>query len=246
MKVPVPLSFLLCERNEMEKGIRRMFSAVSGTYELVNHLLTFGLDITWRKKTVSFAASGDGRNWMDICSGTGETAFYLNKRAAGETRVFAVDFCLPMLERATYKFHAGDILFTIADASKLPFAGGSFDLITISFATRNINVNREALVGCFREFHRVLTPGGRFFNLETSQPSSSLLRSIFHSYVKLCVRPVGRAISGSDSAYAYLSSTIPRFYPADQLSDLLREAGFGHVDYRHLIGGIAAIHEARK
>ena len=134
----------------------------------------------------------------------------------------------------------------IFDVKNLDFPDNSLDLITISFATRNINLNKDILNQTFTEFYRVLEPGGRFVNLETSQPSSSWIRKIFHFYVKLVVKPVGGLISGSQSAYAYLTHTIPRFYPPEELSEIMNQAGFKNVTCKKLLFGIAAIHQGQK
>ncbi len=122
----------------------------------------------------------------------------------------------------------------------------TFDLVTISFATRNININRDALVHCLGEFHRILKPGGRFINLETSQPSSLVMKKLFHKYVKLFVKPIGQFLSGSRAGYAYLSHTIPRFYSADEFADLIHQAGFEEVTFNRMLHGVAAIHKAVK
>lgn len=226
----------------MEKGIGKIFSEVNRTYELVNHVLTFGFDILWRKKAAKIAAQADGERWLDVCSGTGEMAVYLRKLAKDKTKVIAADFCLPMIKRITGKPDAQKIILTLADAKSLPFADNTFDLITISFATRNINVTKESLTGCLREFRRVLRPGGRFVNLETSQPSSSLFRRLFHLYIRLIVKPVGYIISGSKEGYAYLSYTIPRFYDADEFAAIILQTGFAKVSLRRFMFGIAAVH----
>ncbi len=230
----------------MNKGIQKIFSEASHSYELVNHILTWGLDIRWRKKSAKAAAVEGGTRWMDICSGTGETAAYLSRLAKNGTTVVSADFTFDMLYEATKKPEANRITFTLADAGRLPFRDETFDLVTISFATRNINVNRDALLRCFREFYRVLKPGGRFVNLETSQPSSALIRRLFHLYIRSAVASIGSMISGSKAAYAYLSHTIPRFYNAVELSDILRQAGFAEVSIHNMMFGIAAIHKAIK
>ena len=232
--------------NIMSKGIRKIFSEVPHTYDLINHILTFGLDILWRRKAAMVAAAGGGSKWIDICSGTGEMALCLSRLAKNKTMVVATDFCAPMIRKATEKPEAHQIAFTLASANALPFRDGTFDLVTISFATRNINVSRDTLIHCLREFHRVLKPGGRFVNLETSQPSSRLLRRLFHLYIRLAVRPLGYIISGSNDAYSYLSHTIPRFYSADEFADIIRQAGFAKVDFSHMMFGAAAIHKAVK
>lgn len=230
----------------MSKAVQRIFSDVPRTYELVNHVLTFGLDILWRKKAARIAASEGGKLWLDVCSGTGEMAIYLSRLGGQNTKVIAADFSLPMLHKISEKPEASGIFFTLADAGALPFPDNTFDLVTISLGTRNLNVRRENLIRCFREFHRVLKPGGRYVNLETSQPPSGIVRKLFHFYVRLVVRPLGSLLSGSKSGYSYLAYTIPRFYPAAELAEILREAGFGQVTYERLHFGLAAVHKAVK
>ncbi len=230
----------------MKSPVQKIFEEVPKTYELTNHILTLGMDILWRKKAVRMAAEGGGSMWMDICSGTGETAAYLRKIAPEGTTVLSADFCFPMLQRATLKREAKGIFFALTDAAFLPFPDGTFDLITISFATRNLNVNRENLVRCFKEFCRVLKKGGRFVNLETSQPDSKFVRKLFHAYIGLLVRPIGELISGSKAGYTYLSQTIPRFYNAKELASIMIEAGFSRVLYEKMVFGAAAIHKAFK
>lgn len=230
----------------MSKGLRKIFSEVSPTYELVNHVITWGLDILWRRKAARVATMEGGTRWIDICTGTGEMAAYLSRLAEGKTTIIAADFSIPMISAAMTKQGADQIAFILADAKRLPFPDGAFDLVTTSFATRNLNASRNILAQCFSEFHRVLRPGGRFVSLETSQPPSRAIRKLFHLYVRLTVRRLGYIISGSRAAYVYLSYTIPRFYGADELADILREAGFVEVSFQRMMLGAAAIHKAVK
>jgi len=230
----------------MKNPVRKIFEEVSKTYELTNHVFTFGMDILWRKRAIKAAAAGGGSMWLDICSGTGETAVSLKRLAPPHTTVVSADFCFPMLKEAAAKPDAKNIRFAISNATALPFPDESFDLITITFATRNLNTDRSALVRTFSEFHRVLKNGGRFVNLETSQPPSKIVKTLFHVYVGIFVKPVGKMISGSSSAYAYLSNTIPRFYNAEELSNIMSEAGFKDVTFERLLFGAAAIHRAVK
>lgn len=230
----------------MSNGIQKLFAQVPRTYERVNHILTFGMDILWRRKAVRLAVADGGQRWMDVCSGTGETAVYLTEYVQNGTRVYAADFSLPMLQVARSKPQGSKIRFSISEIKALPFSEATFDLVTISFATRNINTSRDDLLNSFKEFHRVLKPGGRFVNLETSQPNNAVIRKLYHSYIKLLVKPVGWRISGAKAPYAYLSHTIPRFYPAAELAEILKEAGFSRVDVTPLMFGAAAIHKAVK
>jgi demethylmenaquinone methyltransferase/2-methoxy-6-polyprenyl-1,4-benzoquinol methylase len=226
--------------------IHKIFSEVPRTYELVNHILTFGLDIIWRRRAAAVAAEGGGERWIDMCTGTGETAIYLQRLAPAGTLVCGLDFSLPMLTEAGKKSAAGNIHFVASDVKMLPFADESFDLVTISFATRNINLSRDILVQSFSEFHRILKPGGRFVNLETSRPSSAPLRKGLQVYVKLIVKSIGSRISGSKPAYTYLAGTIPRFYSPEELAGIMRLAGFVDVSFRRQLFGVAAIHHGMK
>lgn len=226
--------------------IEKMFSEVPKTYELVNHILTLGLDIIWRRKAVKIAATSNSGKWADMCTGTGETAIYLERLAPEGTKVYGIDFSEPMLEQARKKPEAANINFVCSDIKTLPFPDNSFDLITMSFATRNINLSKDVLIKSFSEYYRVLKPGGRFVNLETSRPAFRPFRKCFHLYVKLFVKSIGSRISGSRDAYTYLATTIPRFYSAQELADIMMQAGFDNVIFQQLLFGAAAIHQAMK
>ncbi|MFC1529393.1 ubiquinone/menaquinone biosynthesis methyltransferase [Gemmatimonadota bacterium] len=227
-------------------GIQKLFAEVPRTYQFVNHLLTGGLDIAWRHRAVRLAARSPGNRWLDVCSGTGETALYLSRSAPPGTTVHAADFSMPMLRQLQSVAGERAIHLSVAEAGQLPFPDETFGLVTISFATRNINTSRTALVRRLGEFRRVLKPDGRFVNLETSQPRSRLLRAMVHGYVKSLVKPVGGAISGSPAAYTYLSETIPRFYPPEEFAGIIEEAGFREVGFTSLSFGVAAIHHATR
>jgi demethylmenaquinone methyltransferase/2-methoxy-6-polyprenyl-1,4-benzoquinol methylase len=247
----------------MNTAIQRMFSSLPRRYELVNHVTTFGQDRVWRARAAELASSG-ARNlrgqpsgslvWLDVSTGTGEMAELLCRAAGSGTSVLAVDFSLPMLRWAARKKGAapgsggcaGNMLLVAADDCRLPFGDASMDLVTISLGTRNLNTSRSALLSCFQEFHRVLRPGGRFVNLETTQPRSRAVRLLFHGYVRGIVKPAASAISGNRSAYSYLASTICSFYDAEALAAMIREAGFGRVGVKRLLLGVAAIHVAER
>jgi len=230
----------------MSQPIQKMFAEVPQTYRHLNHLLTLGQDTIWRRRAARIAASGGGTRWLDACSGTGEMAVCLSHLATDGTSIVAADFSLPMMGKAMEKPEGKHIAFTLADGSRLPFRGNSFDAVTISFATRNLNISRDNLLKCLREFHRVLKPSGRFVNLETSQPGFAPIRWMFHLYVKATVSPIGRLVSGSDTAYTYLSHSMRRFYSPEELAEIIRQAGFCEVSFNRMLFGAAAIHKAIK
>ncbi len=226
--------------------IQNMFSEVPSTYELLNHIMTLGFDIMWRKRAARIAAATNGNRWADMCTGTGETAVYLKQFADKETEIYGVDFSLPMMSEATKKQQTHRIHFVASDIKALPFSDKSFDLVTISFATRNLNVSKDSLMQSFREFYRVLKPGGYFINLETSQPPFIFFRKGFHLYLKLFVKLLGSRISGSKIAYAYLAKSMTLFYSAEELADIIRQTGFEEVTFQRLLFGVAAIHHSKK
>lgn len=228
----------------MNKGIRKIFSEIHQKYEIVNHILTFGLDIYWRRKSARLATKKDGKLFLDICTGTGEMAWNIKKFGRNNCKVIALDFCYSMLERAKSKRNS--MLFIAGDVANLPFPDEIFDIVTISFATRNLNFKKDNLIKCLIEIKRVLKKGGRFFNLETTQPEIKFGKMLFHAYVKIFVKPLGSFISGSEPAYKYLSWTIPKFYDAEELKKILKEAGFSRVFYKKFFPGVVALHIAEK
>jgi demethylmenaquinone methyltransferase/2-methoxy-6-polyprenyl-1,4-benzoquinol methylase len=231
----------------MTHALRDVFAGLASTYEPVNHALTLGLDGSWRRRAARAAAREGGSPWLDICSGTGDMARELRRAAGPAARIVALDFCRPMLARSAAR-PPGErgLEFVLAEASALPFPDASFDLLTVAFATRNLNLSRTVLTGTFREFRRVLKSRGRFVNVETSQPRFGPVRFLFHAYVRTFVRPVGRRLSGSSAGYAYLSSSVRQFYPAEELAAILKEAGFSCVTFRRFFFGASAVHIAVK
>jgi demethylmenaquinone methyltransferase / 2-methoxy-6-polyprenyl-1,4-benzoquinol methylase len=231
----------------MPPALREIFAGLAPTYERVNHALTLGLDVSWRRRAARDAARGGGALWLDVCSGTGDMARQLARRAAPGARIVALDFCKPMLDLAAARPPEGVGLdFVLADASRLPFPDAVFDLVTVAFATRNLNLSRAALAAAFGEFHRALRPGGRYVNVESSRPRFRIVGFFFRAYVRIVVRAVGRRLSGTEPGYDYLSTSIPEFYPPEELAAILRDAGFSRVSFRRLLFGAAAIHVAVK
>lgn len=227
--------------------IQDIFSRIPKTYDLINRILTLGLDVSWRRSAAEIASQGGSEKWLDICSGTGDMAGALVRAAKPGVKIIGIDFCLPMLSQAVKKPEYSGIYFCVSDAGCLPFPDNTFDIVTIAFAARNLNNSgQEVLLKRFREFRRVLKPGGRFINLETSQPKSFFLKKLVHFYIWLMVKPIGCLISGSKTAYGYLARSIPRFFSARELAEVLYRAGFVKVDFILLSFGVSAIHIAIK
>lgn len=210
----------------------------------MNHIFTCRLDVLWRRRLAKTVAGVSPSDVLDVCTGTGETARYIKKISQNPVRVIGTDFSEEMLSEA--KKYSGDIEFKFADTLRLPFADDSFDAVTISFATRNLNSGDASLVEYFKEIRRVLRRGGVFYNLETSQPSNKAIAAFFRLYVKLLVALIGKKFSGHEEGYRYLASSILTFMGAEELVDKLKEAGFLDVGCKKLLFGVAAIHHGMK
>lgn len=218
--------------------IRRMFAGVAPRYDLLNHLLSLGVDRRWRADVVSHLGLRPDDRVLDVCCGTGDLALEL----APYARCFACDFTWEMLVRAQDKSRRAGLALrlTSADALKLPFPPGSFDAATVAFGVRNLE---DLLLG-LRELRRVLRPGGRLSILEFSHPTHPLLRVPYFFYLHGLLPLIGRVLSRRQSAYRYLAESIAGFPDPESLARLLRDAGFENVSYRRLTGGIVAVHEA--
>jgi len=228
------------------RPLRDLYTELADTYERTNRILTLGLDRIWRRRAARRAAAGGGGLWLDVCSGTGEMAQDLSRRAPAGARIVAADFSREMLAYARTKSFAVPVVFVLADVKRLPLPDASVDLVTVSFATRNLTPSRDVLAATFCEFFRVLKPGGRFMNLETSQPRNAVVRMLFHAYAALVVKRLGFRLSGSRAGYAYLAASMRGFYGAAELAVILGEAGFAPVTAAPLMFGASAIHLALK
>jgi demethylmenaquinone methyltransferase/2-methoxy-6-polyprenyl-1,4-benzoquinol methylase len=212
------------------EGVRTMFDRIAPVYDVMNHLMTAGLDRRWRRVAAE-AVVRPGDSVLDACCGTGDFAL-ADARAGG--RVTGLDFSERMLERARAKSSA--VEWVQGDALALPFENGSFDAATVGFGVRNL----ESLERGLAELRRVLRPGGRLGVLEITRPRGALA-PFYRLWFERGVPVVGRVVSGS-SAYTYLPASVRRFPGPEDLAGLLREAGFGEVRYRLFARGIVALH----
>jgi len=215
-------------------GVRTMFDRIAPVYDLMNRLMTAGLDQRWRRMTAE-AAVRRGDRVLDACCGTGDLAV-AGHVAGGQ--VTGLDFSEKMLERARHKSSA--IEWIRGDLLELPFEDASFDAATVGFGVRNV-ADLERGLG---ELARVLRPGGRLGVLEITQPRG-LLRPFYKLWFDGLVPLAGKLIPGG-SAYAYLPASVRRFPGPDELAGLLARTGFEEVRYRLLAGGIVALHTGRR
>ncbi len=226
-------------------AVRSMFSAIAPTYDLLNSLLSLGVDARWRERAAELAAPSPtaAPRVLDVATGTGNLAFAIKRRAPGST-VIGVDFSQDMLAVARGKAAKGALAveFAVADGTDLPFEDASFDAVTIAYGLRNFGDPDAGL----REFARVLAPGGAAVVLEFPPPRSGLFGAAFGFYFRRVLPFVGGVISRSRSAYAYLPASVERFMAPAELSDRMRRAGFTDVSYELQTLGISAVHVGKK
>jgi demethylmenaquinone methyltransferase/2-methoxy-6-polyprenyl-1,4-benzoquinol methylase len=212
-------------------AVRTMFDRIAPVYDVMNRVMTAGLDVRWRRLAAASAVSR-GDRVLDAACGTGDLA--IADRRAGADKVTGLDFSERMLERARRK--DASVEWVQGDLLALPFADGTFDAATVGFGVRNVADLELAL----RELRRVLRSGGRLAILEITQPRG-VLRLFFSLWFDRIVPLIGKALPGG-SAYTYLPASVKRFPDAETLTRLLEDVGFADVHVRLLAGTIVALH----
>lgn len=226
------------------KQVQQMFSAIAGRYDVLNHVLSGGVDFYWWGRMARASGAAPGKRFLDVAAGTGDSSVALAKRGA---EVVSTDFTHAMLRLGPSKFARKGLAERIwassdADAQHLPFREASFDGITICYGIRNVEQRPLA----YAEFLRVLKPGGQLTILEFSQPVFPGLRTVYDWYSRRVLPRIGAWISGDASAYTYLPASIRAFPDQKALAGELETAGFRQVTWRNLTGGIVALHVGLK
>ena len=224
-----------------EKIISGFYDGIFHFYEAANIFLTFGLIRLWRRKAAKIALRDNPNLCLDLCCGTGDFTILLNKLSKKKPKITGLDLNPSMLAKASARTNFS---FVLGSARELPFKENHFDLVSISFASRNININRAFFIDVLKEAKRVLKPGGVFINLETSQPENYFIHKIFILYTKTLTSILRLFSPANSKAYLFLSNSIAGFYPAKELSKILMEAGFKKAEFTYLFFGAAAIHKA--
>ena len=230
-----------------EQAVQRMFTAIAARYDLNNSLLSFGLHHRWKALAASLIPLHTHGRALDLGAGTGDLALLLDSRMGPQGRVAAMDLNFAMLRVGAAKIERRGLASRIAcfrgNAERLAFPDDTFDAATTGFCIRNVGDRPQA----FREIHRVLKPGGRFVCLEFSRPVPAWLRRVYDWYSFHLLPAIGTWVAKDQTdVYRYLPESIRTFPDQEQLAAMLREAGFSHVEYRNLSGGIVAIHVAVK
>jgi demethylmenaquinone methyltransferase/2-methoxy-6-polyprenyl-1,4-benzoquinol methylase len=233
-----------------KKPLHSIFTAVPDRYDLINRIFTGGQDNKWRLKTARLCLSTQPAKILDLCCGTGDLAITLAQLAPASAQVVGLDYSPPMLEKATVKASRAQLQakldFIHGDVGDLPFPDEYFDCIGISFAFRNLTYKNPNTPRYLAEIVRVLKNGGQFVMVESSQPPNKLFRALDHFYLRTFVRWMGTYLSKNKAAYVYLTESASKFYTAEELSDILAQAGFNAVTIKRMMFGATAIHVAIK
>ncbi len=227
------------------RGVRQMFDDIAGRYDLLNRLLSFGIDVRWRRFAVSQLSIPKNGRVLDIATGTCDVALEVAEQTDPSVLIIGEDFTQGMLVAGQKKLkaspHGERIMLVNAPCEEIPHPDRTFDGITIAFGIRNV-VDRKAGL---REMVRVLKPGGRAVILEFSSPRSRLFRQIYYFYFQKVLPTIGGLIS-KRSAYQYLPDSVLEFPEREDFATMMKDAGFGRVQHTDLTFGIATVYVGDK
>ena len=227
-----------------KEQVTRMFDNISGNYDFMNRLMTFGIDVKWRKKVVKMVAESKPRKILDIATGTGDFAIMLAE--IKPEKIVGLDISQGMLEvgkkKVAEKGLDNLIEMVLGDSENLPFDDNSFDAVTVGFGVRNF----ENLDKGLSEINRVLRPGGIFVVLETSQPEKFPFKQGYKFYSKYIIPFLGRLFSKDKNAYEYLPESAEAFPYGQAFNNILKKNQFTSVQNYPLMFGAASIYKAFK
>jgi demethylmenaquinone methyltransferase/2-methoxy-6-polyprenyl-1,4-benzoquinol methylase len=227
-----------------KEQVSQMFDNISGNYDNLNRVISFGIDVKWRKKILKLVSDTQPETILDIATGTGDLAILMAQTQAG--KITGLDISPGMLEVGRKKIAArqlsGRIEMILADSEQIPFADSSFDAITVAFGIRNF----EHLETGLSEILRVLKPGGIFVILETSNPTKTPFKQGYVFYTKYILPVIGKLFSKDNAAYGYLSESASVFPFGEALNNILRKVGFINVVALPQTFGVATIYTASK
>lgn len=227
-----------------KEQVAQMFDNISGGYDGMNRVISFGIDVKWRKKVLKLVAAKNPKTILDIATGTGDMAILLAETNA--EKITGVDISAGMLEVGRKKIEAKNlsakIAMMLADSENLPFEDSTFDAITVCFGIRNF----ETLDKGLSEILRVLKPGGIFVILETSVPTKTPFKQGYSFYTKNILPLIGKLFSKDNSAYGYLSESASVFPHGAEMNNILKKIGFIDVANMPQTFGVATIYSASK
>jgi len=231
--------FKTVDENEKARHVRGVFDSVAPKYDVMNDLMSAGLHRLWKRYTIAVANPQAGYQVLDIAGGTGDLSLAFARKVGATGRVVHTDINEAMLrEGRTRLLDLGVVLPTmVCDAEKLPFADNSFDIVTVAFGLRNMTHKELALA----EMHRTLKPGGKLLVLEFSRVAKPLEKA--YDWYSFNILPkIGKWVANDEESYRYLAESIRMHPDQETLRQMMKAAGFGHVDVHNLTGGVVALH----
>ncbi|WP_313295453.1 bifunctional demethylmenaquinone methyltransferase/2-methoxy-6-polyprenyl-1,4-benzoquinol methylase UbiE [Diaphorobacter sp.] len=231
--------FQTVDETDKARHVRGVFDSVAPKYDVMNDLMSGGLHRVWKAYTVMVANLREGSRVLDIAGGTGDLSLAFSKKVGVTGQVVHTDINEAMLRVGRDRLiNKGVVLPTlVCDAEKLPFPDNYFDVVSVAFGLRNMTHKDDAL----KEMNRVLKPRGRLLVLEFSKIAKPLEKA--YDWYSFSVLPrLGKMVAGDDASYRYLAESI-RMHPGQEaLKSLMKQSGFGHVDYHNMTGGVVALH----
>ncbi|HFC00608.1 MAG TPA: bifunctional demethylmenaquinone methyltransferase/2-methoxy-6-polyprenyl-1,4-benzoquinol methylase UbiE [Phaeodactylibacter sp.] len=236
-----PYSIEESKKNQVSK----MFDNIAPWYDFLNHFLSLGIDISWRKKTVRALKDLQPKMILDVATGTGDLALEAEKQLKPE-KIIGIDISHEMLEigrkKISQKKLSKKIELQLGDSENLPFPNNTFDAVTVAFGVRNF----ENLGKGLAEMYRVMRPGGKVVILEFSKPTLFPFKQLYHFYFKNILPLIGRMTSKDPKAYNYLYESVQAFPDGKKFVTVLENTGFQSPTYKNLTLGICAIYLATK
>ncbi len=231
--------FKTVDEREKARHVRSVFDSVASRYDLMNDLMSAGMHRLWKAYTVQVADVREGHQVLDIAGGTGDLAMAFARRVGASGRVVHTDINEAMLRTGRNRLldHGLALPTLVCDAEHLPFPDQTFDRVSVAFGLRNMTHKDQAL----REMQRVLKPGGKLLVLEFSRVAQPLQKA--YDWYSFEVLPrLGRIVAGDADSYRYLAESIRMHPDQEALKTLMKESGFGHVDFHNLSAGVVALH----
>jgi ubiquinone/menaquinone biosynthesis methyltransferase len=227
----------LAAPDSKSRYVRRLFSTIAERYDLITRLLSYGQDRRWKARVAELAAARPGMRALDLACGTGDIAFALAARGAD---VVGLDITHRMLQLARAKGRAAQ--FVTGDMLALPFGDEAFDLVTTGYGLRNVPDIPRAIA----EMQRVLKPGGILLSLDFNRPTNPIVRGVYLAYLTLVGSTLGFILHRDPDTYRYIPESIRRYPGAIEVNAMIGRAGFSKSQYLPVLGGLMAIHHARR
>jgi ubiquinone/menaquinone biosynthesis methyltransferase len=227
----------LAAPDSKSRYVRRLFSTIAERYDLITRLLSYGQDRRWKARVAELAAARPGMRALDLACGTGDIAFTLAARGAD---VVGLDITHRMLQLARAKGRAAQ--FVTGDMLALPFGDEAFDLVTTGYGLRNVPDIPRAIA----EMQRVLKPGGILLSLDFNRPANPIVRGVYLAYLTLVGSTLGFILHRDPDTYRYIPESIRRYPGAIEVNAMIGRAGFSTSQYLPVLGGLMAIHHARR